>query len=357
MRVGVEASVTIRYLAAVLAVLLCSNALAREKTDIIWMSNGDRLTGEIKHLQHGKLLLSTDSLGDINVEWNEIERVQSDYEFQFERTDGRRVTGAINPTTDQHKISLTTDETTVDLALNNIVRISQMEDDFWDRLDGSMSFGYSFTKASDVAQGNISFRVTHRTEIRSFTVEGSSIVTNDQADEDTQRSDLNFNLTRYRNNRWFNSFVGGFESNDELGLDLRSSFGAGIGRFLVQTNTSELGLMGGLVASTENLTASGPPTTEGGISSQENIEGLLGLQYSRFVFSDPTVDLSTRLSVFPSITDSGRTRAQLDINLRWELITDLFWDLAYYNTYDSDPPSGSLSTSDYGMVTSIGWSF
>jgi len=357
MIVGAEVSVTIRYLAAVLAILLCGNALAREKTDIIWMSNGDRLTGEIKHLQHGKLLLSTDSLGDIYVEWDEIERVQSDYEFQFERTDGRRVTGTVNPKTDEHMISLTSDETTVDLALNNIVRISQMEDDFWDRLDGSMSFGYSFTKASDVAQGNISFRVTHRTEIRSFTVEGSSIVTNDQADEDTQRSDLNLTLTRFRNDRWFNSYVLGFESNDELGLDMRSSLGAGIGRFLVQTNTSELGLMGGLVASRENLSASGPPTTGGRISSQDNLEGLLGLQYSRYVFDDPTVDLTTKLTVFPSITDSGRTRAQLDINLRWELVTDLFWDLSYYNTYDSDPPSGSLSTNDYGMVTSIGWAF
>jgi len=357
MRVGAEVSVTIRYLAAVLAVLLCSSALAREKTDIVWMSNGDRLTGEIKNLQHGKLLLSTDSLGEINIEWNEIERVQSDYEFQIERTDGMRVTGVIDPMSDKRKISLTSDETTVDLALNNVVRMSQMDDDFWDRLDGSMSFGYSFTKASDVAQGNFSFRVTHRTEIRSFTVGGSTIVTNDQANENTQRSDLNLNLTRYRNNRWFNSFVGGFESNDELGLDMRSSIGAGIGRFLVQTTTSELGLMGGLVASTENLSASGPPSTEDSISSQENLEGLLGLEYSRFIFGDPMVDLTTRLSVFPSITDSGRTRAQFDINFRWELITDLFWDLSYYNTYDSDPPSGSLSTSDYGMVTSIGWSF
>jgi hypothetical protein len=357
MRVGAEVSVTIRYLAAVLAVLLCSNALAREKTDIVWMSNGDRLTGEIKHLQHGKLLLSTDSLGDINVEWNEIERVQSDYEFQFERTDGRRVTGVINPMTDPHEVSLTSDETTIDLALDNIVRISQMEDDFWDRLDGSMSFGYSFTKASDVAQGNISFRVTHRTEIRSITVEGSSILTNDQADQGTQRTDLGLDLTRYRNNRWFNSFVVGFESNDELGLDLRSSIGAGIGRFLIQTTTSELGLMGGLVTSTENLSASGPPSTEGGISSQENLEGLLGLQYSRYVFDDPSVDFSSKLTVFPSISDPGRTRAQLDINFRWEMVSDLFWDLSYYNTYDSDPPSGSLSTNDYGMVTSIGWSF
>jgi len=84
---------------------------------------------------------------------------------------------------------------------------------------------------------------------------------------------------------------------------------------------------------------------------------MLGIDYSRYVFDDPTVDLSTALSVYPSITDSGRTRAQFDVKLRWEMIKDLYWDLSYYNTYDSDPPSGSLSTNDYGVVTSIGWSF
>lgn len=212
-----------------------------------------------------------------------------------------------------------------------------------------MTFGYSFTKASDVAHGNLGFRATHRTEIRSFSLDGSTIITSDQDNESTQRSDLKFDMTRFRKNRWFNSYLAGFESNDELGLNLRTSVGVGLGRYLIQTNTSEFGLMGGLVATTETL--------EGDASSQENIEGLLAMDYSRYIYDDPTLDLSARLSVFPSITESGRMRTQFDINLHWEMIADLFWDLSYYNTYDSDPPSGSETTSDYGVVTSIGWSF
>lgn len=343
-----------------LAFLLCGNALARDKTDIVWISNGDRLTGEIKQLEHGKLRLSTDSLGEVSIEWDDISRIDSDYEFQFERTDGKRFTGTINPTPTQQMISLKSEETEVDFAHENVVRISQIEDSFWDRLNGSLSFGYSFTKVSDVAQGNLDFRATHRTETRAWTLDGSTILTNDQADESTQRSNLGLNLTRFRNNRWFTTYILGLESNDELRLDLRSSLGFGVGRFLVQTNTSELALLGGLVGTAENLSPEIDPDTGEVIvdhPSQENIEGLIGVDYSRYVFDDPTVDLSTKLTVFPSITDSGRTRAQFDVNLRWEMVKDLFWDLSYYNTYDSDPPSGSLSTNDYGIVTSIGWSF
>jgi hypothetical protein len=162
-------------------------------------------------------------------------------------------------------------------------------------------------------------------------------------------------MTRFRANRWFSTYLIGLESNDELGLELRSSIGAGVGRYLVQTNTSEIALVGGLLGTAESLAVD--PASPTSSTSDENIEGLLRLEYSRYVYDHPAIDLSAQLSVFPSITESGRTRAQFDLGLRWEIINDLFWDLSYYNTYDSDPPSSSQSTNDYGVVTSIGYSF
>jgi hypothetical protein len=212
-----------------------------------------------------------------------------------------------------------------------------------------MTFGYSFTKASDVAQGNLGFRATHRSEIRSFSIDGSTIITSDQDSDKTQRSTLRLNMTRFRTNRWFNSYLLGFEQNDELGLSLRTSLGAGIGRYLKQTNKSELAVLGGLIGTSEEL--------KGDAARQENLEGLLGVDYSRYILDSPEMNMSASLFTFPSITESGRTRAQLDINLRWELIEDLFWDLTYYNTYDSDPPSDTETNNDYGVVTSIGYSF
>jgi len=346
------------YLILVIFCLVSVPAHARDKTDIIWLTNGDRVTGEIKLLNHGKLEVLTDSIGIIYVEWNDISRLESEHQFQFERTDGTRLTGSILKSADHQAITVIGELETIHFDHDNVVRISQIEDTFWEGLNGSLTMGYSFTKASDVAQGNLGFSATHRTEVRSWTLEGSTIITSDQADENTQRSALNLRTTRFLNNRWFNTYLLGFESNDELRLDLRSSLGAGIGRYLVQTNTSELSLMGGIVGTAENLNPEddGDPSTSSE-SSQNNIEGMFGIDYSRYVFDDPTVDLTARLYAFPSITQSGRTRAQFDINLRWELIADLFWDLSYYNTYDSDPPSGSVSTNDYGIVTSVGYSF
>lgn len=349
---------TFIFLTLILVGLAATTAHARDKSDIVWLTNGDRVTGEIKQLQHGKLQLKTDSLGTVTIEWDDISRVESTFQFQFERTDGTRITGRLGKSSDDQQITVVGQERTARFAHDKVVRISQIEDTFWERLQGSMTFGYSFTKASDVAQGNLGFRATHRTEIRSWTIDGSTIITSDQANENTQRSNLSLSTTRYRNNRWFNSYLLGFESNDELRLDLRTSVGAGLGRYLVQTNTSELALMGGLLGTAENLNPdeTGDPLTTTS-SSKESLEGMLGVNYSRYIFDDPTVDLTVSLFTFPSLTTSGRNRAQFDVNFRWELINDLFWDLSYYNTYDSDPPSGSASTNDYGIVTSIGYTF
>lgn len=336
-------------LATALASIVSSPAFAREKSDVVWLVNGDRITGEIKRLEHGVLRLSTDSLGTVNIEWDDINTVESDYEFQFERTDGKRVTGGFTAAPEPQQLIVKIEDGTVTFAQEDIVRISQIEETFWERVNGSMTFGYSFTKASDVAQGNLGFGASHRSEVRSFSIDGSTIITSDQDSDKTQRSTLRLNMTRFRANRWFNSYLLGFEKNDELGLSLRTSLGAGIGRYLKQTNKSELAVLGGLIGTSEEL--------KGDAARQENLEGLLGVDYSRYVLDSPEMSMSASLFAFPSITESGRTRAQLDINLRWELIEDLFWDLTYYSTYDSDPSSDTETNNDYGVVTSIGYSF
>ena len=58
-----------------------------------------------------------------------------------------------------------------------------------------------------------------------------------------------------------------------------------------------------------------------------------------------------------SITEAGRLRSEFDIKFRWELFKDFFWEMDYYNSQDSQPTSGANATSDYGVITSLGWSF
>jgi hypothetical protein len=160
-------------LTVTLALIAGSPALARDKTDVVWLTNGDRVTGEIKQLEHGILRIATDSMGEVRIEWDDVERVKSGFAFQFENTAGERIVAMIEDTVDQKTIRLSGDERTASFAHENVVRISQMEDSFWSRVKGSANFGYSFTKASDIAQLNLGVRATHRTAIRAFTVDSN----------------------------------------------------------------------------------------------------------------------------------------------------------------------------------------
>ena len=70
----------------------------------------------------------------------------------------------------------------------------------------------------------------------------------------------------------------------------------------------------------------------------------------------PKTDIKTDLVVFPSFTDSGRYRTQIDLSVSREFITDLFLDLSFYYATDNQAPE-EAGRSDWGVVTSVAYSF
>ena len=50
-------------------------------------------------------------------------------------------------------------------------------------------------------------------------------------------------------------------------------------------------------------------------------------------------------------------RLEQILSFRREFIKDLFWELGTYVSYDSRPPESANSSVDYGIVSSLGYSF
>ena len=69
----------------------------RDKTDVIVLKNGDRVTGEILELEYGLLRLSTDDMGTINIEWSAIASIDSQYTFDVQRAGGRSTPASSPP--------------------------------------------------------------------------------------------------------------------------------------------------------------------------------------------------------------------------------------------------------------------
>ena len=216
------------------------------------------------------------------------------------------------------------------------------------RWDGSVSFGFDATKANNDTSLTASFNARRRAERFILNFDGSVYSRSQDDAEDSLRANF---ATVYRHlleNRWYWAALGSLERNDELGIDLRSLGGGGYGRYLVQTGRTLWSATGGLAVVNEQRAG-----TEG---AETNVEGFLNTDYEFFTYDTPKTSINTSLTIFPSITQSGRVRGNLDLALRQELITDLFVELSVYDSYDNDPPENGTKN-DYGIVTSLGYTF
>ena len=146
---------------------------AAPKTDVVVLTNGDRLTGEIKSLEHNRLKLSTYHMGTVYIEWDKIARVQSDQYLLLEREDGLRYYGQLKPGTEDGRLQVDRGDASVtaqDVAMVSVVRAVPIEGgDFIDRLDGYVSAGLDIAKANDRRSMDFAGGLSSRTRARSST--------------------------------------------------------------------------------------------------------------------------------------------------------------------------------------------
>ena len=128
------------------SLLLCvtsANAADRDNTDVIVLKNGDRVTGEILELEYGQLRLSTDDMGTINIEWAAIASIDSQYTFDVERAGGQRYAGVIATSEDGEELVIRDEGTEESVPKSSVVRVTELEQGFWQRISGSMSVGFN----------------------------------------------------------------------------------------------------------------------------------------------------------------------------------------------------------------------
>jgi hypothetical protein len=295
--------------------------------------------------------VKTHSLGSLYVEWAAVDRIVSNKPLQLELANGRRVLGTLEET-DVHRTLVTEGYGEPQtLPVEEIVRIDPVYIDrsFWQRLDGQIGLGINYTKGSDVGQLYFHGRSKYRKVESEYQLNWNSILTSNGTGTDNQRGAINGIYRRYLEDRWFWTGVASIDKNDELGIDGRFSAGGGGGRILRQRKDSQFSLVAGAVATQEN--------TIGRSENDTNIEGLLIGDYGLFKFATPKTELRTTLTIWPSITDWGRVRGNLDISLGQEVINDdISISLTAYMTYDNQPPS-EAAREDYGFITSLDYSF
>ena len=323
---------------------------AREKVDVVTVRNGDRVTGEIRSLAYGRLTLETDSMGTVYIEWPDVVSVESPQEFLIEDVRGNLIYGRIDRELQRGYLSVSgADRVTRRIELPQVARMSQSEQRFLDRVYGSFSLGFDYTKSSDITVLSGSFNMSYRGPHTSWNFGVDMNSTRDPAQGTLDRDSVKYNYRWLQPGGRFWAGLTSLERNEETGIEARVLLGGGYGRYLLQTPSNEVAALVGLAASREWAT--------GAADDQSSVEGILGADWRVFDFASPTTSLTAKITLFPSLTESGRYRTDSSVSLRREVITDFYVDLSLYQTYDSDPPDATAEKSDYGIITSVGYSF
>lgn len=339
--------------ATVWMLLAASSAagLSAQKTDLVVLTNGDRVTGDIKQLSRGQLEYSTDNVGRIYVEWKSVARVTSANFFEIELSSGRKYYGrlVLPPADGQMVVHLQREDT---IPIGDVVGIVPISRRIVNRLKAYLDVGFTVAKANWARTLSVSGEVAYRGPTVGLSTDFDTYSQSQEDAAGSARSTIQINSERYLANRWKALVLTTLEHNEELALDLRITLGGGIGRTFVQTNWNELAFETTLVGTRERF-ADAADTS----SAKWNLEGRFAVTWDAFRYDFPKLDLSTDLTVFPSITILGRVRVNLNTRLRYEVFKDFTAGVDFTDSFDNQPADPTASTNDFVATFTVGWSY
>ena len=149
-----------------LLLFMISVAGMAQKTDKIFLKNGDIITGEMKGMEFAKLRFDMTGPGTIEVKWEEIVKLRSDKIFQITTRQGEVLVTKLD--------SLFFEKGHV--SLDDMVDIVRIRHKFFKSLDGDISLGFNYTKSSDIIQFNFSSSTTYRQPKMEINLKLSSVI-------------------------------------------------------------------------------------------------------------------------------------------------------------------------------------
>jgi hypothetical protein len=344
-----------RFIVLGLAILLAAPLFARDKTDVLVMRNGDRLTCEIKGLSAGVLYVSFDYIdGTTSVDWSKVTRVESTQLFVVKTEDGSVYSGELRtPESGAARpvkidvIDTQARETTIDRS--QVVQLIATSDKFWQRFNGEVSAGVMYSKANQTTQYTLGSDTEYIRERWNAQATFDSNLSSSIGASASTRNSLDLSALRLlRWNNWYYSGIGDFLQSSEQGINLQTSLGGGIGRYFKNTNRVKLKvLLGAAWQNTKYQSTSA--------FAEQNIgAALIGADAQFFRFSKTNLDVSAVL--FPALSDPGRVRFNANASYYVKIFSDLKWNISFYGNWDNHPPPG-LSGSDYGTSSGLSWTF
>lgn len=261
-------------------------------------------------------------------------------------TEGRRLFGNIRTEAPGQVVVTLDSGEEQKYNLSEVIALQEVDDNFWQRFKGAIDLGYNLTKANNSKQFTIGGNLEYTGEI--WLIEGTINALNSNQDdaEKIRRTDANLEFIRLLPRKWYLLGEVSFLSNTEQALDARISPSLGMGKLLISTNKLYLGLSVGFTYNIENYTDTSLNKTSS--------EAFIASTFNMFDFED--IDINTGLKLYPSLSESGRLRADYDLTMKYDLPLDFYFKIGFAFNYDNQP---AIVGNDFDFIftSGFGWDF
>jgi len=346
--------------ARMLLILLALTGIssARERKDILQFTNGDRITCEIMRLDKGLLYVRLPyARGEVGFDWVQIAHVESAEMFVVVDKTGKRYTGTLQKVAianapeepEEMKVQVTGSSSSQVVSGKEVVGIERTDTGFWQNLHGDLNGGLNYSKQQNRTQFNFqSNTVFQRTKWSMEANYQSSF--SGGGNVSNLRNDLHLNSMRQlRSPRNFYMGLAEFLQSNEQQLNLRMTLGGAVGHAFSHTNNSFITGYAGVIYNREQYSSQATVGRTG-----DSAEAVLGTQLNFFRFR--ATDIVTTAQLYPSLTDLGRVRFDLNTSMKLRVAKRLDWTFGFFVNFDSRPPQ-NLPKSDYGSTSGIAWRY
>ncbi len=336
--------------------LFCGPLFAREKTDVIIMKNKDRITCEVKGLNADTLYISVDYILNTSaVDWSKVDHIESKQLFIVKTQSGLVYSGTLStpetPGGRPIKIEiLEPSDNKIEVDKAQVIQMDETSRNLWQQFNGDIGLGVIYSKGNQSTQYSLNSEVNYPRERWAAGANYSSTLSSSTGATPATRNELVLNAMHLmRWNNWYYAGIADFLQSSEQGIQLQSTVGAGIGRYLKNTNHATISLVGGAAWQRINYQQRILPAM-----TQNVAAALVGSEVKLLYFNKTTLSVNTYL--LPALSEPGRVHFNLNTAYYVKLWSNLNWNLTFYANWDNRPPPG-FSTSDYGTSSGVSWTF
>ena len=331
-----------------LLILLFMGALSvSSQIDSLVFINGDDMVGEVKTMNRNVLMVKTKySDKDFAIEWDGVKEIYTESYYLVSLSDGRRYNGSLKSMGEGRVAIVIYVGKPIIVDMDDIVYLDDIDVHFWSRLSFTIDMGLDLAKANDFAQLTIKTSLGYKANRWSIKSKYSNHFSRQNDIDDIRSSDGTIDFKYFMRRDLYPLVTVNFMSSSEQKLDLRTTSELGLGKFLKHNNNYYWGISVGGTYNVERY-----EDVEG---KRESWEMFVGSELNLFNIGD--LDLLNKVLVYRSFTETGRWRADFNLDIKYEMFFDDDFYIIFGTkvNYDNKPAEGA-SEIDYTFHTGFGW--